>query len=206
MIRVPANRLAIYIDDGPALPGNYTTSQDMIDVSSNLPRWDPAWQAFDSAGHFHAHDADADAFPTLTSRTEHFECDGSCGILRGGITCEGYDRDVYSCTICGEDIAPGTIPGPHSEKVPGPRAWDVTVTLTVPRLVQHPTASVQALAPYGQKVTVRIDNGQRVIFGVAVVADQQVISVNADDVTVTTRLVGDGDTGITGRDKNRTGE
>lgn len=177
-------KLAIHLDDGPALRGTYSEHRDMIDVSSNLPQWDPAWQAFDSRGHFHARDAGGDAFPTLKAIAEHVECDGSCDDR----PCEGYDRTRYTCSICGEDITPGIIQGPRHETIPGRGSWEVTV---------------EASIPDEQQVTVRIDDGQQVIFGVAVAAERQVSCVD-DQVTVTTRLIGLTEPGR--QDKSRTAE
>jgi hypothetical protein len=111
------------INGGEPVAAQLRITQERIDISTQGPKRDPNWTFTDTAGHFHARAEDGE-LPTLTARREHLPCDGSCGGVCGG---EGYEITVHSCRICGEEIQPGTIPGPHYETMPGMVDWDLVV-------------------------------------------------------------------------------
>lgn len=98
-------------------------TQERIDISTRGPKPDPRWSYTDTAGHFHARAEDGE-LPTLLARREQLPCDGSCGGVCGG---EGYEITIHSCRICGEEIAPGMIPGPHYGTMPGMIDWELVV-------------------------------------------------------------------------------
>jgi hypothetical protein len=119
----------IYIGDRPAMPGTLTIEQNNEVMWSNLPRANPSWSYTDRQGHKHAYVEDGDRYTTSTLDVEyeHIDCDGSCG----DSGCEGYDIPHYSCRICGEEITPGLLHGPHSFVVEGHRSWVVDVPAAV---------------------------------------------------------------------------
>lgn len=161
--------LAIRINDGPTLSGTLSIDRNNQVVWSDLPEPDPRWRGTDSNGHFHARAKDG-TYPTLKTRVEHVECDGSCGGTCDG---EGYTVTHYDCMICGEEVKPGLIPGPNSTVIPGLPEWSVKVVDTAPSW--HG----------GEQVTVRIERDGVLLFGVA-----QVYSVSSDMHQVETELVG----------------
>lgn len=152
-------RLAIQINDGPALPGTLSIDSNNEVVWLESARPDPDWTGTDSNGHFHARSDDG-TYPTLVTRAEHVDCDGSCGGVCDG---EGYTVFHYDCAVCGEEVQPGTIPGPHQTVIPGLQSWSVTVVTGTP------------IGNISDRVTVRVAQATPGIlyFGVAQVVDVQ---------------------------------
>lgn len=111
----------VRINGGAPFRAELEVRQEIIDVSTRSPKPDPRWSAGDAAGHFHARSADG-TYPTLLQTSEHRDCDGGCG---GSCDGEGYDVTVWSCSICGEQMTPGTVPGPHEQSMPGRSSWVV---------------------------------------------------------------------------------
>lgn len=148
-----------HINEALTLPGKLTVTQERIDVSTNLPKLDRNWTFVDGAGHFHA--VSDGELPTLLARSLHRECDGSCGGVCGG---EGYDVTQYFCRICEELIAPGTVPGPHFDSMPGRYDWQA-------QLEGFP---VGELPRHGEMVSFRFDAKEpasRTFFGAAGIGD-----------------------------------
>lgn len=155
--------VTVHINDGPPLRGRLTETQQMIDVSTGLPQADRAWEHVDENGHYHAytHDEVVDHYPTLVSRGEHVECDGSCGGVCGG---EGYVITRWFCRICDVEVQPGSVPGPHMATVPGMKDWRVTVYAALPELWNTDRLSVRMVSQLGG------------YFGVAIATDVQLDS------------------------------
>lgn len=149
----------ITIDSHPPVPGRLAIEREAITQMSALPRIDPSWTYTDAAGHFHAYGDDVaegrDHYPTLRAEDEHHPCDGACG----DSGCEGYYTTRHLCRICGEEIEPGMLTGPHTFIVPGRLDWhaDVVTTDELPWL------------RHGERVTVRADDGRYTYFGVGIV-------------------------------------
>jgi hypothetical protein len=118
------------VNGGDILLGSLSIRQDHQTMWTDLPTADPKWEFTDSNGHYHAHsiENEHDPYPTLDRRSEHVDCDGSCG---GVCEDEGYTVSKYSCRICKEEIEPGLSPGPHSFTVPGLREWSCTVNARI---------------------------------------------------------------------------
>jgi hypothetical protein len=170
--------MAVYINNGPAMVGTLSEEQERIPVSSNLPEPDLRWEHTDSHGHFHAHSDDKDdRYPTLERHVERAECDGSCGGVCEG---EGYHTVRYTCRICDEEIKPGSIPGPHHHTIPGMRSWTVQVAGPV--------------SPF-EKVSVRVEAGDTVYFGIAEGTSRSATSWGSDETTYVSDLVGIGPLG-----------
>lgn len=113
------------INNGPPLKGSLTFERDVQRVTTAHPIPDPDWEFVDGHGHYHARSRDKNApLPTLRQHGQHIDCDGSCG-FEGG--CEGYTTTSYRCLICGEDVVPGVIPGPHTITIEAARSWSCTV-------------------------------------------------------------------------------
>ena len=167
----------IRINDGPPVHGELSIDREIITIRSEIAtKPDPTWEYIDSAGHFHACSTRAESdLPTLNRRTEHVDCDGSCGGVCEG---EGYTVTRFSCAICGEDIEPGRIPF-HEETISGPESWNITVHTAV---------------PYGERVSVRIVMGGRLWFGIGLATDLTVIR-SLHNTTATTTIVGAGPLG-----------
>lgn len=142
-------RLAFVINDGDPVPGELEQNQEVDTVRSMGVIPDPAWEFTDANGHFHARDTNLDTYPTLETRIRHVECDGSCNGTCDG---EGWTETDYHCAICDEEVKPGTIGGPHTFHIPGPRSW---------------TVKVHGRVPLDEKVTVRIQGETMTLFGVA---------------------------------------
>lgn len=75
-------------------------TQQWIDVTSALPRANPAWTLTDAAGHQHAYGTPDDLYPTLElKRGDPAWCDD----------CNEEHTDLwYECRQCGDPISPGT--------------------------------------------------------------------------------------------------
>lgn len=80
-----------------------STEADQIEVTSNAPRLDPAWEHVDVEGHVHSY-GDHGSLPSLTWVVDH----------KGGVYCDedGYpeeypDEGHWECTLCREHIEPG---------------------------------------------------------------------------------------------------
>jgi hypothetical protein len=139
-----------YIDDGPGTTGNLKIDQEWHRETTNLPQPDPRWEHTDSNGHYHARSEDqADPYPTLLSHVEQAACDGSCGGVCDG---EGYSVTRYFCRACQNEIEPGVARGMHLISIPGLKSW---------------TAEVAARVPLDGPVSVRVDCGNEVLFGIA---------------------------------------
>lgn len=164
---------AISIDNGGPLDGTFDWHVDQIDVSTALgtTRPDPGWEFVDAAGHFHAY-TDTDGLPTLERVGEfvaYDEPDDETGET-------GYTLERWRCRICGEVVEPGRVtehPGGQRAFAPGRMSWSVTVP-----------AYMLAV-----RVSVRIERGDRVYFGVA-----EVVSAAVVDGAAST-LVGIGELG-----------
>ena len=112
----------VFVDDVP-LQGMLSVENDVSTAWTDLPEPDPRWTFVDAAGHFHARDAEGE-LPTLVSKAEHVDCDGSCG---GQCRGEGFTSVRWHCPLCGEEVVPGTVPGPHELVVARRRSWSVFV-------------------------------------------------------------------------------
>jgi hypothetical protein len=173
----------IRINDGPGLPGQIIVETEMVDISTNLPKADDRWTYTDAVGHFHAYDQAArhgDRYPTLNARVEHRECDGLHAYPTTDEYCEGYDVTLYSCRICGEEIKPGTIPGPHYETMAGGTSWRAKVSMPVNQAI--------SLLNSREQVSVRAEFGEGQVFGVAVVSGD--ITIESWREHTTLELVG----------------
>jgi len=146
--------LLISIDNGPEIAGELTVETERIDVTTaSKSRPDMGWEYIDASGHFHAWSDDKDSpLPTLDRRTEHVECD-----FGHEDDCEGYDVDVYSCSICGEIIEPKRIvySPVGREYRPGRTSWTV---VAAERL------------ECDRRVSLKLTSDRGVFFGVGVVS------------------------------------
>jgi len=109
-----------WLNEGTPLSGTLKVWQERIDISTDLPKPDPAWTFVDTAGHFHARSADS--YPTLRSKVVDMPCNGCCGGTCDG---EGFSVTEWRCVLCAAQVHPGTIPGPHHESMPGAYEWSV---------------------------------------------------------------------------------
>jgi hypothetical protein len=160
----------VFVDDVP-LHGMLSVENDVETAWTDLAEPDPRWTFVDSAGHFHARNAEGE-LPTLVSRPEHVDCDGSCGGQCGG---EGYTAVHWHCAICGEEAVPGTVPGPHEVVVARRRSWSVLVE-------GGPVFAVE-------RVSVRLEfYGKPTMFGVARVGSSSGRAGGVAD----TQLLGEG--------------
>lgn len=160
------------IDGGEPVPATLKLIRQSEVVWTNLPQPDPQWEFTDPAGHYHARDADKKEYPTLEARSEHVDCDGSCGGVCEG---EGYTDIRYSCRICGAEIEPGSKEGPHSFVVPGRDDWSV---------------DVDAFLGDRRTVSVRVEVDRDVFFGVAHVGNYTATSDGSTMVATTTLYSG----------------
>lgn len=125
------------------------------------PQPDPNWSHVDEARHFHARD-DEGGLPTLDAVPEHVDC--GCETCNG----EGYTITHWHCRICREEITPGSIPGLHSTTIPvGPSEWTVEIADPPPDVA------------HAERVSVRVEMGETVLFGVATVEPLSVSSQEA---------------------------
>lgn len=182
MTAVAGPTTRVQINDLLALYGRLNITQTHEVIRTNLPAPDLSWTFQDANGHFHAFDKGGD-LPTLNAVPRHVDCDGSCGGICQG---EGYNVIDYTCVLCGEVVEPGSLPGPHSETLPTPVEWDVTVHGNVDLL----------FGMIGQKVSVRAvttprnEATARAEFGIAVVT---AVTVDGDEGEAT--LLGFGELG-----------
>lgn len=94
----------VIINGGAPKRAELVLRQEMIEYRSNLAtKPDLNWEFLDAQGHFHAY-GEKDSLPTLKTRIEHVECDGSCG------DGEGYDVTHWHCELCDEKIEPHRVP------------------------------------------------------------------------------------------------
>lgn len=133
--------------DGQVGIGDLSIENEVQTEHTLAPKIDPNWTFIDSAGHFHAYDAD-EKLPTLTVESERMPC--SCETCGG----EGYYVIHRHCLICREEITPGTIAGPHEVTIGLRRSWSVKAKL--------------ATLPSAERVSVRFE-GAPTLFGVATV-------------------------------------
>jgi hypothetical protein len=174
----------VIIDNGPAMPGTFGISREMLDVSSATDNWlpDPTWECVDVNGHWHAFTADG-KLPTLGEHARHVDCDGLH--LFGEPDdeyCEGYTVVDYRCRICLDLVEPRRVPdGTAGQRhfVPGRTSWWVEVVTPQQIEGEH---------------TVRVVGTGRVLFGVAV-ARMVVAEGDHAGVRVTTRFDGIGELG-----------
>lgn len=146
------------IDNGDPVRAELHVFQDVQEIRSALPRSDPNWSHVDAAGHYHAYsDDEHDHYPTLLVRSEHRDCDGSCGGVCQG---EGYHVDKYLCRICQEEQHPGALHGEHVIYRPGRKDWELTVEADVEN----------------RQVSVVVRNGDTEHFGIAIGGDRIVTS------------------------------
>jgi hypothetical protein len=115
----------IRVNGGERLSAALTIEQDVRQEWTGLPKSDPAWTFTDSNGHFHAYDLDGDTshYPTLRAKTEVRACDNS----DHDHECDGVHITHWHCQICDEEVEPGSIPGPHSFLIEGPKDWRIEV-------------------------------------------------------------------------------
>lgn len=114
------------INDGPRVPASLEVGTEQIDITTaTKTKPDTAWEYVDPSGHFHAFDKDGE-LPTLTSRSRHVDCDGSCG---GACGDEGYETTYYFCSICDAPVEPVWITtlSVFREFMPGRTYWTVEV-------------------------------------------------------------------------------
>lgn len=164
-----------FINNGPPVPAKLRIEQETRIEHTNLPQPNPAWTFVDASGHFHAYDR-AEELPTLEAKTEQAPCDGSCGGVCQG---EGYTVTHWLCRICGEEVKPGTLAGPHSFPIRGRMSW----SLDIPHLTDLD-------APLDGEVSVRFETTGATHFGVAVVT-----SFEASDDRLSAGLRGAGPLG-----------
>lgn len=147
---------------------------ERIDVTmATLVEPDPNWQHTDQQGHYHAWSADGE-LPTLTARSEHRYCDGIHHFPVDDL-CEGYDVTLYACSLCGEDIEPGTVTRHGVPKtIPGLQTWTVVAYDVI--VGRDP-------------VSLRVETGAGVVFGFAVPTDV-VAELGAAGPSGRTTLVG----------------
>lgn len=171
--------LTATINSSGPFPATLTVHQNTINVNSDLPEPDPRWEHVDTNGHYHAYSGeDTNHYPTLTVRTEHVDCDGSCRGLCDG---EGYTHDRYHCRICNEEIKPGAMPGPHRHDIPGLKEWSVQVEGYTP----------DNLATMGDSVSVKLDcEDGPTWFGVALAVEVGLRGSGSSWTDVTVDLVG----------------
>lgn len=166
----------ITVNNGQPMRGRLNIEHQIIDVtSSTATKPAMSWTVIDDQGHFHAYDNQGE-LPTLTARSRHIECDGACGGVCGG---EGYDIIEYFCAICDQQIEPERVPDTGQKSIPGRMSWEVQI---------QPEQEITG------KVTVRIANGDKTLFGVAD-ARTDAWSSGPDGVALTTRLTGIGPLG-----------
>ncbi len=170
---------AVTINDGPAMPGVLIIEQRFeVVFSDRATKPDPTWEHTDGAGHFHAYDRDG-KLPTLTPRSRHVDCDGSCGGVCGG---EGYDVTDYLCSVCDELVEPGRVDDRGPRRIDTGKDWQV---------------KVRGRAPVtGDKVTVKaVVRPDTMMFGVAKVGGfEGNFEFDRADVTTTLYSAGPLDT------------
>lgn len=152
-------QVTVCINNGEPRVGSFQLKRPMDVEASNLPRPNPRWEMVDSNGHYHAYSTEPPEYPTLDTRPEHVECDGSCGGVCEG---EGYSVTKYLCRICHEEIKPGLLQGPHFIQIEGLWEWELAVD------GYTPTGS------FDETVSVCIDQGNVRRWGVALVTGIQV--------------------------------
>lgn len=171
------------INEKVELRGTIRIRQERIDISTRSPKADPKWTSVDSNGHFHA--MSGKEYPTLRSKDIPQPCDGSCGGVCEG---EGYSITRWSCVICGEEVKPGMVPGPHYDTMPGMVDWYA-------ELEGPADNAAQRLAMGAEQVMLRFDadGPERVtFFGTAFTGDSTISSTFGDGIQVSLRLSGAG--------------
>jgi len=116
-----------YVEGEASARCELVVEQQMESYTTNQPKLNPHWVFHDGRGHEHA--PEGDDLPTLFAWSEEMPCNGLCGGTCGG---EGYFETTWWCRLCGEQVKPGTIAGPHTFVVPGMRSWSATVYGRVP--------------------------------------------------------------------------
>ncbi len=166
--------LVVYVNK-QELVGELEVDRNAQMVWSDSAQADPKWSFIDQAGHFHAYDQD-EKLPTLRNEPEHIDCDGGCGGL-----CEGYETPRYLCRICGEEVTPGPVPGPHQFAVNGPAEWTV-----------HARGEGGLRPQPGEQVSVRIVDREGILFGVARVCGGTIWSMDEQAMEFEVELAGEG--------------
>jgi len=116
--------VTVSVDNGPEVPGVLMIDRQAVDVTTiRKVKPDPRWTYVDAAGHWHAYDKGG-GLPTLRSETQHVECDNA----DHGV-CDGYERTVHRCVVCGEAVTPGKVTAYSDgyELIPGSEIWRVDV-------------------------------------------------------------------------------
>jgi hypothetical protein len=156
------------------VPCEFRRDREQIDVSMEKEvAPDPGWEFMDSQGHYHAWSTDGE-LPTLDSRAEHRDCDGVHLFPVEG-ECEGYDVTRWSCSVCSEDVEPGTVTRQNVTRyIPGLESWTVV--------------AYDAVVGYGSdRVSLRVSTGTETLFGFAVPTD---VTVDSAPGRSRTTLVG----------------
>ncbi|GIF14802.1 hypothetical protein [Actinoplanes teichomyceticus] len=171
----------ITINDGEPMPGSFAVEVAVIDYQSDTAsKPDMAWTAVDDAGHFHAYATDGE-LPTLAARTRHVDCDGvHAGPVLDDV-CDGYDVVDWHCRICGQEVQPERVPDRGPKQMPGRKHWHAEV-VTSREITED-------------AVSVRIQQGGKLRFGVARPVLVSMESDGPNGVRVATRLHGDGPLG-----------
>jgi len=172
------------INNGPSLPCQLVIEREILRVDSISPKPDPWWSAVDSAGHFHAYDQSPDAeraghYPTLQTRVEEIECTDP-DHWDPDSPCTSLNIIHWHCRICGEEIAPGVLVGPHTDHIDGRYDWQAKVGVPFEG----------AMGLIGQEVSVRAEVGDWWIFGAMVATDVHEIRSDSDRATVHFRANG----------------
>jgi hypothetical protein len=122
MTQVRSSAGTVRINDGEPVAAQLQITRETQVIRSAGARHDPGWTFTDTSGHFHAFAADGEA-PTLHSEEARLPCNGGCGL---GPDCEGFTDTVWSCRICGEEIAPDMLDGEHSVLVETGSFWEIS--------------------------------------------------------------------------------
>jgi hypothetical protein len=169
----------ITVNNGQPMHGRLNIEHQIIDVtSSTATKPAMSWTVIDDQGHFHAYDNQGE-LPTLVEHIRHVDCDEWHDFLREDTECEGYSIAEYFCAICDQQIEPERVPDTGQKSIPGRMSWEVQI---------QPEQEITG------KVTVRIANGDKTLFGVAD-ARTDAWSSGPDGVALTTRLTGIGPLG-----------
>lgn len=102
-IAQPPSFAAFVVDGVGSYWGEYAESCQEQFANGQESRPDLSWSFVDSARHFHAFDSKTSTLPTLRSHTVRMNCNGLCGHDEN---CEGYDKTLWHCRICGERVRP----------------------------------------------------------------------------------------------------